>query len=111
MTTHRARRIEICDKFAKKALDNPRFGLVWFPEKVARSGRHAEQFLKLQARTDRRFNSPLFYMRRRLNGKAGRAFGIESTENETGLEQEKEYPPVLGLSWSKSGTMRAWLDA
>ena len=75
ITTHRARRVEICDKFAKKALDNPRFARIWFPERAARAGRHGERFLEEQARTDRRFNSPLFYLRRRLNGKEGRTFG------------------------------------
>ena len=62
ITTHRARRIELCDKFAKKALDNPRFGEVWFPERQSvRRGRHTERFLETAARTDRLHNSPLFY--------------------------------------------------
>ena len=73
VTTHRARRIELCDKFAQKASTNPRFD--WFPERVGRSGRRAETYQEFQARTDRLFNSPLYYYRRRLNGKPGKSYG------------------------------------
>ena len=74
VTTLRARRVELCDKFARKALANPRYEH-WFPERTGRQGRHAEQFQELPARTDRLFNSPLFYFRRRLNGKEGKSYG------------------------------------
>ena len=75
VTTHRARRIAMCDKFAEKARASPRF-CVWFPKReVARRGRHAEQYQELPARTDRLMNSLLFYMRRRLNGKQGKTYG------------------------------------
>ena len=74
VTTHRARRIEMCDKFAQKAAQNPRFE-AWFPRRTGRSGRHGEEFQEMQARTDRLFNSPLFYYRRRLNGKPGKIYG------------------------------------
>ena len=74
VTTHRARRIELCDKFAEKASRNPRFS-GWFPPRMGRSGRHGEEFLEQQARTDRLFNTPLFYYRRRLNGKPGKTYG------------------------------------
>ena len=74
MTTHRERRIELCDKFAEKAAANPRFA-DWFAERTGRSGRHGEQYQELPARTDRLFNSPLFYYRRRLNGKPGKKYG------------------------------------
>ena len=73
VTTHRARRIELCDKFARKASANPRFE--WFPARTGRSGRHAEPFKEFQARTDRLFNSPLYYFRRRMNGKPGKTYG------------------------------------
>ena len=75
VTTHRARRIELCDKFAEKAVANPRFGHEWFPERTGRSGRHGERYKELPARTDRLFNSPLYYYRRRLNGKPGKTYG------------------------------------
>ena len=74
VTTHRARRIMLCDKFANKALCNPRFES-WFPLRNARSGRRKEEYQELQARTDRLFNSPLYYYRRRLNGKEGKVYG------------------------------------
>ena len=74
VTTHRARRIGLCDKFAQKAARNPRFSS-WFPPRTGRSGRHGEEYHELPARTDRLFNSPLFYYRRRMNGKPGKTFG------------------------------------
>ena len=74
VTTHRARRIEMCDKFAQKAAHSPRFES-WFPRRVGRSGRHGEEYQELQARTDRLFNSPLYYFRRRMNGKPGKTYG------------------------------------
>ena len=75
VSTHRDRRIELCDKFAQKARANPRFGH-WFPERqAARRGRHHEELQELTARTDRLNNSPLFYYRRRLNGKEGKRYG------------------------------------
>ena len=73
VTTHRERRIELCDKFARKAAANPRFD--WFPERTGRSGRHGEQYQEMPARRDRLFNSPLFFYRRRMNGKAGKKYG------------------------------------
>ena len=75
VTTHRERRIDLCDKFAQKARANPRFAH-WFPERQAgRRGRHHEELHELTARTDRLHNSPLFYYRRRLNGKEGKLYG------------------------------------
>ena len=78
VSTHRARRVELCDKFAQKAVGNPRFE--WFPERTGRSGRHGETYVELQARTDRLFNSPLFFFRRRLNGKQGKTYGQRNRE-------------------------------
>ena len=83
VSTHRARRIDLCDTFAKKAAANPRF-LAWFPERTARSGRHGEQYRELNARTDRLFNSPIFYYRRRLNGKPGKVYGQRNKEYRDG---------------------------
>ena len=73
ITTHRARRVALCDNFATKAAANPRFG--WFPLRQGRSGRHGETYQEFPARTDRLFNSPLYYFRHRLNGKPGRLTG------------------------------------
>ena len=82
ITTHHARRIALCDKFATKAAANPRFG--WFPLRNGRTGRHGETYQELPARTDRLFNSPLYYFRRRLNGKPGKTYGQRSKEYRDG---------------------------
>ena len=79
VTTHRARRIELCDAFARKAAANPRFA-AWFPERSGRCGRHSDQYKEFNARTDRLYNSPLFYYRRRLNGKPGKTYGQRNKE-------------------------------
>ena len=85
VTTLRRRRIEAVDRFAEKCSTGS-----WFPRRpitrstrsaatpgVAGSGLYEEKF----ARCHRLYNSPLFYMRRRLNGKAGKKYG----------ERKKEY--------------------
>ena len=69
--TLRQRRINLSDKFAGKCAGSEKFGH-WFPEKrAARGGRFGEKYVEEFARCERLFNSPLFYMRRRLNGKTG----------------------------------------
>ena len=77
------RRITLCDKFAAKSLANPRF-CHWFPEKTgrtsARSGKTNERFREDKARCDRLFNSPIYYFRRRLNGKPGKTYGLRNAE-------------------------------
>ena len=72
ITTLRQRRIDLSDKFAAKCLDSERFQ-DWFPLRRAgrRSSRGGEKYEESFARCKRLFNSPLFYMRRRLNGKQG----------------------------------------
>lgn len=80
VTTHRQRRIDLCDKFANKSLASDRFS-EWFPEQMGRrSGRNQERFMEFTARTDRLNNSPMFYMRRRLNGKPGKKYGERNKE-------------------------------
>ena len=78
VTTLRKRREEICDKFAKKLVSNPLF-THWFPLKKTRaSARNTgkqEVYLEEKARCSRLQNSPLFYFRRRLNGKEGKTYG------------------------------------
>ena len=69
--TLRQIRIELSDKFAAKCCDSDRFRH-WFPERrKARSSRSADKYEELFARCKRYYNSPLFFMRRRLNGKPG----------------------------------------
>ena len=83
LETLRSRRIMICDKFARKCLSNPRFQH-WFPLKASRTstrgGKPREEFLEEKARCDRLFNSPIYYMRRRLNGKPGKTYGRRYSE-------------------------------
>ena len=69
ISTLRGRRVELSDKFAAKCLDNDRFK-GWFPT-MGRVGRKTEKYQEQFARCKRYYNSPLFFMRRRLNGKEG----------------------------------------
>ena len=76
VTTHRARRVKLCDKFATKAAGSDRFW-GWFPAREGRQGsRRAEKrFQEITARTNRLNNSPLFFFMRRLNGNEGKIYG------------------------------------
>ena len=54
-------------KFAQKTLNNPRFAS-WFPRRrMLGRNNGREELLETNARTDRRYNSPIFYYRRILN--------------------------------------------
>ena len=81
VSTLRQRRIEASDKFAKKSLGLPRFS-GWFPlRNTGRSGvRRGEVFQEEYARTNRLFHSPIFFMRRRMNGKEGKRYGERNKE-------------------------------
>lgn len=80
LSTLRSRRVELTDKFAYKCLGNPRFR-AWFPEKVGRqSARAGEKYVEEFAKCERLKNSPIFYMRRRLNGKEGKVYGEKNKE-------------------------------
>ena len=73
--TLRSRRIELTDKFARKAAASSRF-CHWFPKNIVRRNtRNPETYKEFFAKCDRLKNSPLFYMRRRLNGKEGKVYG------------------------------------
>ena len=73
--TLRARRIELTDKFARKAAADPKF-CHWFPLKVnRRMTRTKEIYEEKFAKCDRLKNSPIYYMRRRLNDKEGKTYG------------------------------------
>ena len=76
LKTMRDRRVEHADKFARKAANSDRF-CHWFPKRQGRrSGRLAgDEYEERFARLDRLKNSPLFFMRRRMNGKAGKSYG------------------------------------
>ena len=62
------RRSQAVDRFANKLVINPRYSHLFplRPETMRRS-RHSHRYLEEHARTSRLYNSPLFYMRRRLN--------------------------------------------
>ena len=82
--TLRVRRVDSCDKFAAKCLGSKRFAS-WFPLQdggVRRSARFTsgEKYQEFFARCDHLKNSPLFYMRRRLNGKQGKAYGKRNAQ-------------------------------
>ena len=80
VSTLTERRIEYCDKFARKCIESDRF-CDWFPKKnSARITRGGEEFEEKYARCERLYNSPLFYMRRRLNGKQGKKYGLRNQE-------------------------------
>ena len=80
VTTLRQRRVEQCDKFAKACLANPRFA-GWFPLRTGRSSaRRTEKYQETFARCNRLANTPLHYMRRRLNGKEGKVYGQRNRE-------------------------------
>ena len=74
--TLRQRRIAHCDRFARKCITSERFGS-WFPLKKGRASARGggEKYQEFHARTDRLKNSPLFYMRRRMNGKDAKVYG------------------------------------
>ena len=79
LQTLRQRRIELSDKFAEKAVKNPRCKH-WFPLRPrARNTRGTgDKYLETHARCDRLMNSPLYYFRRRLNGKIGKKYGVRN---------------------------------
>ena len=81
LDTLRARRIVQCDKFAVKCLASERFS-DWFPKNHHRRSarRGGDQYREEYARCNRLYNSPVFYMRRRLNGKEGRTYGVRNRE-------------------------------
>ena len=78
LSTLRERREELVKKFAVKCSNDPAFEH-WFPvRKTGRVTRNAETYLEEQARCDRLKNSPLFYMKRILNGKIGKVYGTRN---------------------------------
>ena len=85
LPTLRERRITQCDKFASKCAASPRFEH-WFPvrEVRGRATRNQEKYVEQYARCKRLFDTPLYYMRRRLNGKEGKTYGSRNKEYREG---------------------------
>ena len=77
LSTLRARREVLCDKFIDKCVGIPLFS-DWFPLKSGRSSTRIskqEKYHETTPRCERLRNSPLHYFRRRLNGKPGKICG------------------------------------
>ena len=83
LTTLRARRIGLVDKFVERLAGSEWFGS-WFPLRKGRTTRGEDTYLEEYARCDRLYNSPVFYMRRRLNGKIGKEYGLRNKEYREG---------------------------
>ena len=83
--TLRERRIVQIDKFAAKCANGDRFS-DWFPLNYARRSARTggEKYREDYARCNRLYNSPIFYMRRRLNGKEGKTYGQRNKEYREG---------------------------
>ena len=98
--TLRQRRIETSDKFAKKCLGMSRFAR-WFPGKaVSRRGMRAgEEYLEEFARCNRLLNTPIFFMRRTLNGKEGKKYGERNSKYRN---EESEEPRSSGVRGRKN---------
>ena len=45
-----------------------------------RRGRQGDKYVEFFAKCDRLRNSPLYYMRRRLNGKEGKKYGEKNSQ-------------------------------
>ena len=69
LETLQARRNRRCEKFARKSTASPRFK-AWFPlHPVERATRNPLVYHESFARTKRLYNSPIYHMRRLLNGR------------------------------------------
>ena len=67
--TLRERCVRRCDTFIRKSHVNPRFRTTWFPSRGADEAglRNRRHIIKTRATTNRYFNAPLSFMRRRAN--------------------------------------------
>ena len=69
-STLKERRCAYIDKFVCKAIQNERFSDSWFPKREANGDhglRNARIYHETRSRTNRHYNSPLSFMRRRAN--------------------------------------------
>ena len=81
VSTLRQRRVDHCDAFAAKCTTSEAYKH-WFPLRRGRqtrvSGQH--KYAEYYARCERLRASPLFFFRRRLNGKEGKTYGARYRE-------------------------------
>lgn len=80
LSTLRNRRVDHIDKFARKCAASQRFGHLFPKRDRVRNTRTHEEYIEEFARCERLRNSPLFFMRRRLNGKVGMTYGERNRE-------------------------------
>ena len=68
LKTLQERRVKLTDKFAMKLASSDRFSYL-FPERPEEQcrARNGNKYVEMQSRTSRLYNSPIYYMRRRLN--------------------------------------------
>ena len=69
ISTLKDRRVRRCDNFIRKAEKKPRFAEAWFPQRqiIPHQLRSGRQVQETQAITNRRFKSPLAFLKRRAN--------------------------------------------
>ena len=81
VSTLSQRQIAASDTFAKKCLGMSRFAK-WFPPRpvTRRAMRGGKAFMEEHARCNWLLNTPMFFMRRRLNGKEGKRYGKRNKE-------------------------------
>ena len=72
LETLRDRRENIVKKFAIKCSNDPAFSHWFLRRQTTRVARNNELYLEEKARCDRLKNSPIYYLRRILNGKPGK---------------------------------------
>ena len=74
VTMLKERRIQASDESAAKCALSERFG-EWFPLREGGRRWARRTYVKEYARCERLLNTPLFYMRRRMNGKPEKTYG------------------------------------
>ena len=67
-----SRRAKAIEKFAVKTASNPRFSEKWFPrnENTLHNTRYPKKYKEFNCKTARLYNSPIYHMRRVLNGQS-----------------------------------------
>ena len=80
------RRVRRCDVFLRKAFQHPRFSPRWFPPRRGqeRDLRRRRAVEETRALTNRKFNSPLAFLKRRAN-----ELGLTRTRTERGEEEQE----------------------
>ena len=81
-----SRRVDAVDRFVVKLVDNPKYASMFplRPEEQRRA-RASHKYLEMNSKTNRLYNSPFYYMRRRLNeisgGNNGNSIPVPTTSS------------------------------